>query len=75
MELHTQYDPSLLAFLPAVPGPASTPINLKKLSAEEFHSSELEAFVSKVLNTDHMKQWEDDITAQQLASATNGVHS
>jgi hypothetical protein len=48
---------------------------LKKLSAEEFHSSELEAFVSKVLNTDHMKQWEDDNTAQQLASATNGVHS
>ncbi|XP_046464634.1 nucleolar complex protein 3 homolog [Daphnia pulex] len=75
LELHTQYDPSLLAFLPAVPGPASTPINLKKLSAEEFHSSELEAFVSKVLNTDHMKQWEDDNTAQQLASATNGVHS
>ena len=58
-----------------MPGPSSTPINLKKLSAEEFHSLELEGLVSKVLNTDHMKQWENEITAQQLASATTGVHS
>jgi hypothetical protein len=75
LELHKQYDPSLLAFLPVVPGPPTTPINFKKLSPEEFHSSELEALVSEALNTDHMKQWENAITAQQLASATNGVHS
>ncbi|KAI9564697.1 hypothetical protein GHT06_008438 [Daphnia sinensis] len=75
LELHKQYDPSLLAFQPAVPGPPSTPINLKKLCAEEFHNSELEALITKVLQTDHMKLWEKDIASKQLALVTNGVQS
>lgn len=73
LELYKQYDPSLLAFQPVVPGPPSTPINLKKLSPEEYHSSELEALVSKVLETDHMELWEKDIASEQLALVTNGV--
>ncbi|XP_057370340.1 nucleolar complex protein 3 homolog [Daphnia carinata] len=75
LELHKQYDPSLLAFQPAVPGPSSTPINLKKLCAEEFHNSELEALISKVLQTDHMKLWEKDIASEQLALVKNGVQN
>ena len=60
MELHIQYDPSTLAFLPAVPGPSSAPISWKRMPDEGFHSSELEAQISDVLNTDHMKQWEEE---------------
>lgn len=58
VELFAQYDPSLLAFEPAVPAPSSAPINMKKLNRDEFHSSELEDQVSQVLNFDHFKQWE-----------------
>ena len=70
LELHVQYDPSLLAFQPAVPGPPSTPINLKKLSHEQFHNSELEAQISEVLTTDHMKLWEDGIRQHCLVPAS-----
>ena len=60
LELYTSYDPSLLAFQPAVPAPSSVPINFKKLGSEGFHSADIENLVAEVDQTDYFKIWEEN---------------
>jgi len=63
-----QYDPSELAFLPAVPGPASTPISWKKLKDDSICSPELEEQISRVLATDHLKLWEKGLKRKSITN-------
>jgi len=66
-ELYTMYDPSTLAFNPAVPTPSSSSINYRKLGSDDLHSVELQAEVDQVNEIDYMKIWQDCIKVKEVA--------
>lgn len=55
--MHAAFDPSLLAFKPAVPAPSNAPINWRKMNPEEFHDPEFETQMNEVLDKDYIKFW------------------
>ena len=61
------YDPSTLAFNPAVPTPSSSSINYRKLGSDDLHSVELQAEVDQVNEIDYMKIWQDCIKVKEVA--------
>ena len=67
-DLFTMYDPSTLAFNPAVPTPSSSSINYKKLAPDDLHSPELQAEIDQVSQVDHMKIWQDCIKQKSKAA-------